>query len=261
MRARALLYHDVVEPDDFAASGFPGPDADTYKMDVGTFAAHIEAIDHATRHKPQSAIQLMRRASPEAAPLLTFDDGGVSAYTHTADILDRLSWPGHFLVTTNRIGSPRFVSPQQIRNLRQRGHVIGSHSASHPVRMSACGWRRLVEEWNNSRRSLSDILGEEVTVASVPGGYFSKRVARAASAAGIRLLFTSEPTTRCYVVDECLVVGRFCLRTGTSPATAARLVRGDWCPRMRSWLSWNARKGAKKIAGDFYLRARLSLLR
>jgi len=261
VRALALLYHDVVEPDDRAASGFPGADADSYKLDVGTFAAHIAAIDRATRHKPGSALQLLQRESGEHLRLLTFDDGGVSAYTHIAGILEQRGWLGHFFVTTNRIGSPTFMSREQIRSLRRRGHIIGSHSVSHPVRMSECGWQVLVEEWRNSRQALSDILGEDVTVASVPGGYFSKTVAMAASEAGMRLLFTSEPTTSCYVVDACLVIGRYCLRSGTRAATAARLVRGDWPPRLRSWMSWNTKKAAKKLGGDFYLRARLSLLR
>ena len=261
MRALALLYHDVVEQDGFAASGFPGQDANRYKLDVGRFAAHVAAIDRATPHKPASVLQLMKLESTEPLRLMTFDDGGVSAYTHTAGVLEKLGWPGHFLITTNRIGSPTFMSREQIRSLRRRGHVIGSHSVSHPTRMSACGWEVLVEEWRNSRRTLSDILGEDVTVASVPGGYYSKTVALAASAAGIRVLFTSEPTTRCYFVDDCLVIGRYCLRTGTPPATAARLACGDWAPRVSSWLAWNTRKVGKKLAGDFYLRARLSLLR
>jgi hypothetical protein len=127
--------------------------------------------------------------------------------------------------------------------------------------MSECGWDALVGEWRGSRQVLSEILGEDVTVASVPGGYFSKTVAKAASVAGIRLLFTSEPSTKCYFVDNCLVVGRYCLRSRTPPNTAARLARGDWSPRLSRWLSWNTRKAAKKMAGDLYLRARLALLR
>jgi peptidoglycan/xylan/chitin deacetylase (PgdA/CDA1 family) len=261
VRALALLYHDVVESDDFASSGFPGADADTYKLDVGTFTAHVAAIDRATRNKPGSALQLIEKESAQPLRLLTFDDGGVSAYTHIADLLEKHSWPGHFLVTTNRIGSPKFLSREQIRSLRGRGHIIGSHSVSHPVRMSDRSWETLVDEWRKSRQVLSDILGEEVTVASVPGGYFSKAVAKAASVAGIRLLFTSEPSTKCYFVDKCLVVGRYCLRSRTPPGTAARLARGDWFPRLSRWLSWNTRKAAKKMAGDFYLRARLTLLR
>jgi peptidoglycan/xylan/chitin deacetylase (PgdA/CDA1 family) len=261
VRALTLLYHDVVEPDDFTASGFPGADADSYKMDVGRFAAHVAAIDRATPHKPVSAFRLLQQASAEPVRLITFDDGGVSAYTHIASLLEKQGWPGHFFVTTNRIGSPTFLTREQIRSLRERGHIIGSHSVSHPVRMSACGWDVLLNEWSNSRRALSDILGEDVTVASVPGGYFSKTVALAASAAGIRLLFTSEPTARCHVVDECLVVGRYCLRRGSPAVRAAQLLRGERLPRVSSWLSWNTRKAAKRIGGDIYLRARLSLLR
>jgi len=261
VRALALLYHDVVEADSLASSGFPGADSDTYKLGVGAFTAHVAAIDRATRHKPGSAFQLIEQENAQPVRLLTFDDGGVSAYTHIADLLEEHGWPGHFLVTTNRIGSPTFLSREQIQSLRRRGHIIGSHSVSHPVRMSACSWDVLVDEWRSSRQVLSDILGEDVTVASVPGGYFSKTVARAASVAGIRLLFTSEPSTRCYFVDNCLVVGRYCLRSRTPPSTAARLARGDWSPRLTSWLSWNTKKAAKKMAGDFYLRTRLTLLR
>jgi peptidoglycan/xylan/chitin deacetylase (PgdA/CDA1 family) len=127
--------------------------------------------------------------------------------------------------------------------------------------MSACGWEELVVEWRNSRDTLAEILGEDVTVASVPGGYFSKRVARAASSAGIRVLFTSEPTIQCRVVDECLVVGRYFFQRGAPSQTAAQLVRGDWSPRVGRWLSWNAKKVAKRVGGDLYVKARLSLLR
>ena len=53
----------------------------------------------------------------------------------------------------------------------------------------------MVSEWSRSRAMLEDILGHAVDVASVPGGYFSAVVARAAREAGIRVLFTSEPVT------------------------------------------------------------------
>jgi peptidoglycan/xylan/chitin deacetylase (PgdA/CDA1 family) len=185
----------------------------------------------------------------------------VSGYTHAAALLEEVGWHGHFLVTTGFVGSRSFMSKEQIRSLRRRGHVIGSHSVSHPARMSACRHDELVREWRNSRETLADILGEDVTVASVPGGYYSKRVARAAAEAGVRVLFTSEPVTQCRTIDECLIVGRFCLRRGDSPRTAARMAAGDRPQRIRSWLAWNARKLAKTMGGDLYIRARLSALR
>jgi hypothetical protein len=119
----------------------------------------------------------------------------------------------------------------------------------------------LVREWRDSRQTLAEILGEDVRVASVPGGYFSREVAMAASAAGIRVLFTSEPVTQCGVVDKCLIVGRYHFQRGASSQTAAQIARGDWSPRFRSWLAWNAKKAAKRVGGDLYVKALLSLLR
>lgn len=262
MRALGLLYHDLVEVEDFSSSGFYGADADRYKLEVDEFEQHAHAIVLATSKKPGTALDLLKTtATAEPLILLTFDDGGASAYEHTAGLLEDFGWPGHFFVTTDRIGSPSFVTRQQIRSLRRRGHIIGSHSASHPARISACGWEQLVREWRNSREALAEILGEDVTVASVPGGFFSKRVARAASAAGIRVLFTSEPIMRCRLVDKCLVVGRYSFQRGASSQNVAQIIRGDWSPRVRSWLSWNAKKVAKRVGGDLFVKARLSLLR
>ena len=262
MRALGLLYHDVVDRGDFAASGFPGADADRYKLEADEFKEHLNAIDRIGFGAPRTAPDLVRdAATDEHLLMLTFDDGGASAYTHTAALLEERNWRGHFFVTTGRIGSRSFLTPEQIISLHRRGHIIGSHSHTHPARISACSWTELMREWNTSRCALSDLLGESVTVASIPGGYFSRRVAEAASRSGIRVLFTSEPITRCRWIDECLVVGRYCLQRGDRASTAAQIARGDWRPRVRSWLSWNAKKVAKRIGGDLYIRGRLSLLR
>src|SRR5437867_4850213 len=52
-------------------------------------------------------------------------------------------------------------------------------------------------------------LGEPVTAASVPGGCYSRRVAAAAAAGGIKALFTSEPITTAHHVDGCVGFGRY----------------------------------------------------
>ena len=261
MKALALLYHDVVERGQFASSGFQGRDADRYKLVADEFAEHLRAIARVGRRVGIASDLSDEATDSESLLMFTFDDGGVSAHAQTAARLEELGWRGHFFVTTGRIGSPGFLSRDQIRELRRRGHVIGSHSVSHPARMSACGWPELVEEWRTSTQTLAEILGEDVSTASVPGGYFSRRVATAAADAGIKILFTSEPVIRCHRLNQCLVVGRFCLQRGDSAESVARVVSGDWPPRLRSWLSWNARKVAKRIGGGLYVKTRLALLR
>jgi peptidoglycan/xylan/chitin deacetylase (PgdA/CDA1 family) len=191
--------------------------------------------------------------------MLTFDDGGISFHTPIADRLESLGWRAHFFITTDFIGNPAFMTPDQIRDLRRRGHVIGSHSCSHPLRFAARPFDELKREWRESLRALSDLLDEPVRVASIPGGQYSRAVAEAAAAEGIRALFTSEPTTRFTSVDGCLVIGRYAIQRWMSPDVAAGMAAGRFTPRFRQWLWWETKKATKKLGGNLYLRLRESM--
>jgi peptidoglycan/xylan/chitin deacetylase (PgdA/CDA1 family) len=258
MRAISLLYHDVVPAGRFDASGFPGGDADIYKLDLEEFQRHLMAIRSCIQRPPIAAA---RAAETHTMPLmLTFDDGGSSAHEYIADLLEAQNWRGHFFVTTDWIGRTGFLNPAQIRDLSSRGHLIGSHSCSHPQRMSHCSVRQLEHEWNRSAAVLSDILGAPVTLASVPGGFYAPNVAETAAGAGLTTLFTSEPRTRCEVVIGCTVWGRYTIQQGVKPATAAAIASGDILPRFRQTAYWNAKKLAKTAGGTSWLRMRKWLL-
>jgi len=256
MRAISLLYHDVVSKDNLDSSGFPGRDAASYKLEFSQFERHLKAIAKVINYKPVSVFDLVRGVNIQFPFLLTFDDGGSSAHNLIADILESFGWYGHFFITVNYIGTSSFMSNYQIRALKEKGHIIGSHSCSHPMRMSFCSWEELLEEWNTSVKILSNILGEQVSVASIPGGYYSKKVAEAASFAGIKALFSSEPTTRCHYVNGCLVLGRYTLRRETPDNIAAGLASGSLSPQLKQLLFWNSKKIFKTLGGGFYLKMR-----
>ena len=261
MRAVSLLYHDVTDKGELDSSGFPGAGANTYKLTKEIFREHLAGI-HEAIETPPATLSGVRGGMKVSCPLfLTFDDGGVSAYLPIADMLESYGWYGHFFVTASYIGSPSFLNVRQIQELRRRGHEIGSHSYSHPSRMAHCTWEEMVDEWTTSRKMLSDILGEEVGMGSVPGGYYSRNVAEAAFSSGIRVLFTSEPVTKCQRVRETLVLGRYTMWRTTRPKTAAAIASGQIGPRQRQWLWWNTKKVAKAIGGDYYLRIRRLFLR
>jgi len=261
MRVASLLYHDVIENSDWKSSGFTGPGTSKYKMSRREFEAHLASIA-AVRHDPPALAHELAAVSDAALPfLLTFDDGGESAITAVAPILARFGWRGHFFVTASRIGKKGFLNPEQIRSLRNERHVIGSHSFSHPVRMSHCSEEVLMTEWTTSIKMLSDILNEQVDTASVPGGYYSYRVAETASKAGIRVLFNSEPTTAVRHVLGCMVVGRYNLFRAMPPVLSGDLVSARSSARSSQWLYWNFKKLAKNFAGRPYLAARRWLLR
>jgi peptidoglycan/xylan/chitin deacetylase (PgdA/CDA1 family) len=254
MQALAIMYHDVVENGDFGSSGFPGEGAHVYKLRREDFEQHLNAIATAS-----TAVSTVRKL--EGRPvLLTFDDGGVSFHHPIADLLESHSWRGHFFITTDRIGTPGFLTEAQLRELHRRGHIIGSHSRSHPTRMAALTRAELDGEWRESLDRLSAVLGDPVKVASVPGGYYSREVGESAAAAGVEALFTSEPTANVGMLNGCRVLGRYVVQRGMPPEWSAGFATGSPSHCWRQSALWKAKRVAKSLGGSAYLQLRQAIL-
>ena len=263
MNAVSLLFHDVYAADP-RESGFASDAADRYKLSAADLDSQFRGIASVRDDMPLLATELTggyRPAylkgpgDPSQHPfLITVDDGGVSYYTMLADRLEALGWRGHCFVSTDAIGSRGFLDASQIRELDARGHVIGSHAASHPSRFSACSVDRMRQEWTRSRQVLEDLLGHEVVMASVPGGYYSRAVAHTALDAGLSTLFTSEPITAIHDVQGCSVLGRFTIRRGDGPDASRRLVLPAPSARLGAWAIWNAKGLVKPLLGPAYMR-------
>ncbi|MDB5344193.1 MAG: polysaccharide deacetylase family protein [Schlesneria sp.] len=252
-----LLYHDVTAAGADDASGFEGPEAARYKLTSADFRCHLDRIANATTQQPVAGAEDL--PSNENCWTITFDDGGVSNATIIADELERRHWRGWFFIATDFIGCPTFCSKGQLRDLHQRGHLIGSHSCSHPERISNCSAEQLLDEWTRSCGVLADIIGQPVTTGSVPGGFYSTAVARAASQAGIKLLFNSEPTTSEFAVEGCRILGRYNIYRGMTAGDATALLTSP-VRRWRQAAFWTAKKAAKSVAGPLYQAVRKRLL-
>ncbi|QWT21558.1 polysaccharide deacetylase family protein [Bacillus sp. NP157] len=256
MSLATLMYHDVVAAGRWDDSGFPGSAAAHYKLDVTAFDAHLDALCAAgTPFADPNAVA----AGTFEGCLLTFDDGGASARSTSAVMLQR-GIRGAFFITTARIGTPGFVTAEDLRAMHQDGHLIGSHSHTHPANIAQLDTRALHEEWRRSVDTLEEVLGEKVLTASVPGGFMSTSVLHAAEAAGIRTLFTSEPTTHGQHVGTCAVLGRYALLQDSAPAMAVALASGEGGARLKQWAAWNVKKPLKRWAGPVYRFARERLL-
>src|SRR5437588_4291094 len=145
MQAFSIMYHDVVENGDFRSSGFPGESSNGYKLRREDFKRHLDAIGAAIPTGAVSTISQYPDPSGlrEGSVFLTFDDGGASFHSPIAGMLEDLGWRGHFFITTDRLGQQAFLTAAQVSDLRRRGHVIGSHSCSHPTRMAALTRREM----------------------------------------------------------------------------------------------------------------------
>jgi peptidoglycan/xylan/chitin deacetylase (PgdA/CDA1 family) len=258
MRAYGLMSHDVVDRD-VQKSGRSGAGPDRYKVTRERFVEHLDRIGQKVGVPPGVADDLLARRGSSPLWALTFDDGGDSAL-HVGEELLQRGWRGHFFITSGDIGSRGFVDASAIRELDRMGHIVGSHSMTHPERMASLPANDLLREWSESVAVLADLVGKDVRTASVPGGYYGKNVAVAAARAGVTTLFTSEPVRSAHRVDGCLVLGRYSILRDASAEDAARAAAGEATSWLPAYVAWNARKVAKQLAGKRYESVRRKLL-
>ena len=247
MQQITLLYHDVIENSRYLSSGFSNPKAWRYKLEASDFVRHMNAVA-AVLENPPITVYDLQKPHNTAPVMIGFDDGGLSGITIIASEFNRRRWPAHFFIPTDFIGQPGFLNESQLRELDEAGHVIGSHSCSHPNPMNTCSEQDLLNEWTGSVTRLSDILGHPVDVASIPGGAYGKNVAQTAYRAGIRQLFTSEPVQQTWQVEGCRILGRFGIEREDSPAKAAAIASGKPLIRIREYTAWNIKRLIKQIA-------------
>ncbi|HWC75401.1 MAG TPA: polysaccharide deacetylase family protein [Gemmatimonadales bacterium] len=239
MEIAGLMYHEVT--DDPRTSGFQRRGALPYTFTRSAFSAHLEAIATAPV-KPELVTDLGLDQGKNSGRhlLLTFDDGGASA-RYTAEELEKRGWRGHFFIVTARIGERTFLKRADIRALRSAGHIIGSHSHTHPDIFRNLSREMMVTEWRVSCAILESLLGESCIAASVPGGDISRTVLESVDEAKVRYLFTSEPYLKPEQVGDTWVMGRVILKSGVSAATVRDLVafrgwqRAQLVRRLTGW--------------------------
>jgi peptidoglycan/xylan/chitin deacetylase (PgdA/CDA1 family) len=211
-KVATLAFHEVTDLP--TTTGFQRPGAVPFTLSRAAFARALEQI--ALGPVNPALVSTVDLAAPGRHVLLTFDDGGKSALD-AADALSQRGWRGHFFVVTSLIGTRTFLGKDDIRRLHDAGHMIGSHSATHPDIFRELPARRMREEWRDSANRLADLLGVPCRSASVPGGEISRAVLESAAETGFDFLFTVEPDLRPRHLQACWILGR-CLIKARMPA-------------------------------------------
>lgn len=226
-----LMYHDLFSdsPDE---SGFISRGANHYKIQSSLFEQQVKYVkEHSLEYKV----------------LFTFDDGGKSMYDLAAPILEKFGIQGVFCIPTNYIDKSNFLTRQQISDLSRRGHIIASHSDTHPYNMQLLESEQHHSEWSNSIKVLSEIIGSSVRVASIPNGFYSQVDIDDLSSHGVSCVFTSTPSEK--KRDKCtIVIGRYAVTNKTTWKTFTYIIDS---PLYRSYLSarQNALDCIKRLLG------------
>ena len=240
-----LMYHDVVS-EVYPRSGFQRVGAIQYTLTAEQFEAHVRENCQETGH---------------GLPLVfTFDDGGSSFYTLIADILERYGLRGMFFISSDYLGQENFLTVEQVRELDRRGHIIGSHSHTHPRNISLLSQSECLREWTESRRILETIVAHPVTAASVPGGATSGLVIDCMVEAGYDAIYTSEPTTMTHSLGSAIIYGRYGVTQHMTAAYIRELATSE-AKRRQLHRKYQYLRFAKFLLGNQYNNVKQMLLR
>lgn len=104
--------------------------------------------------------------------ILTFDDGYQDAYGVAFPILKKYQMVGMFYLIVNKIGTPGYLTWDEIMQMQTEGMSFGSHTLSHPDlrNLSKISLHKELEE---SKKILEQKLGKEITDFCYPSGKYN----------------------------------------------------------------------------------------
>ncbi len=134
--------------------------------------------------KPSRKLPVYRVDRDDDLVSISFDCAWGTEYTD--EILDALDFYGvkctffavQFWVEKN---------PEYVRKISERGHEIGTHSATHS-HMNGLSESAIIEELESSSKAISEITGKEVNLFRAPFGEYNDALIGSASSMGLHTI-------------------------------------------------------------------------
>lgn len=137
-----------------------------------------------------------RAVLPASCLVLTFDDALASQLTNALPVLQRFGVPATFFVMPGfRDGVHRYMTLDQIRQVRDAGFEIGSHTFNHAnlPRLLRLNVGAFQAELIESRTVLEQELALHVDLFAYPDGAWDAATMQEVAAAGYRAAVTTRP--------------------------------------------------------------------
>lgn len=110
---------------------------------------------------------------PANPVLITFDDTRLDQFTAALPELNKHGFKGAFFIMTVALGKPGYMTKEQVKQLADEGHTIGSHTYDHKNVKSYTvdDW---VEQVQKPSKQLQTITGKPVEYFAYPFGLWNK---------------------------------------------------------------------------------------
>ncbi len=167
-----LCYHQI--RDFRATDGKIGKD---YIVPVANFRAQMKMLADSGYHSilPDQLYDYLTagKSLPAKPIMITFDDTRLDQYTVGLPELNKYGFKGVFFIMTVSLDRPGYMSKDEVKQLSDQGHVIGSHTWDHHSVKKYTGddWTIQVEK---PSRQLEAITGKPVQYFAYPFGLWNK---------------------------------------------------------------------------------------
>lgn len=122
-----------------------------------------------------------KRTLPDKPVIITFDDGYKDNLTEAQPLLEKYGMKGTVFVATGLVDTEGYLTPDEIRQLSDRGMEIGSHTVSH---VDLTGDIDVHNELGISRAWLEMVTGKECIFIAYPFGAYNDKIERDIKAYG-----------------------------------------------------------------------------
>lgn len=188
---------------------------------------------------------------------ITFDDGCETDLIAAAPILREYGFKATSYVTTGFMGTPGYLTAEQLRELDGTAFEIGCHSMTHPY-LCELSQTELKREIVDAKIQLENILRHPIEHFSCPGGRFDQRTLATARTAG----FSSVANSRFYantVRTDRYELGRVAMLRDLSLSQFAATCHGKGLWKKR--LTHRTREKVQHLIGNrAYDRVRAAML-
>jgi len=193
-----LMYHELELPGRKLVQSEPG--YVRYILPLEMFHQQMKWLKNAGMRGLSVSEALQYPSEPSVC--ITFDDGCETDLIAAAPILHELGMGATFYLTAGFLGTPGYLTSDQVRQLDALGFEIGCHSMTHPY-LSDLADTELSREIVDAKLHIEQILGHPIAHFSCPGGRYDQRTLEMARRAGFRTVAnsrfrTNSPSTSPY---------------------------------------------------------------
>lgn len=169
----------------------PGVAKNEYEVTVEAFKKQMKILADSGYKTitPEQHYQYLvyNQPLPEKPVMLTYDDTDEEQFSIAKPEMDKYGFKGVYYIMTISIGRPRYMTKEQIKQLSDEGHVIGSHTWDHhrvdrykyENEIEVRGKKKIANDYDvqigETKTKLEDITGKPVESFAYPFGLWSKQ--------------------------------------------------------------------------------------